>query len=1142
MCWYMFTHNAELLAGSQVIHVPESAQPGHSIGLPLLTLSPDNVTSVVFSISGKHSSTFGIGKYSGQLFVKKAVLDYETTVQYKVQVEARLNHCPQCLLSWKVSIIVDDVIDEPPVFSHSIYNATLLQWTPKGVMFLHPKVLDLDQHDTVWLTVAVMEPSNSSNLFAIDHTTQSLVTASQTVLGRYTLLLTATDVAGLSSVALVHVSVIEPSSTEPTLELTRQSITVDENTIPTMPLATLAVPVLQGYSFCTINEPFDTLFHLDNTLRLWLVTELDYEQLSYLNVSITCTDSNEQIVALFLYNVLINNLNDNSPVFISKHFSIKIPENLESNIVKVPVEVFDADGSELGNAVKYFFDPPEKDFVVRFDSHSGLHYITNSHPLDFEAHTFYSLRCWAEDRGGLISDEPMLLNVTVLNVNEHEPFFLQKNYSVIVEQNHTGPIFTVEAKDNDHSDEFGAITYKLYTPYGSNSPLVLNRLSGEVEITHRINFDVQPHYYPGYIVASDKAGRSSKPAMFDIRLLRLSGPSVVSSSANPVTDNGFMEAKYRFQVPENVPVGTIVGKVSCHGCISYSISTPGVPFRVDLITGEIYTTDEMDYETDPLYYNLTLVASDSKTQQQYFTDTAVELLDVNEYFPSFITPKPCYRLNINSDTSVGTDVLVLLAIDKDSGPLYGKVTEYRLVDPVIQGIELPFVIEGGHWNYGARLRLSSPLNSKHSEWIRYIKVVAIDGGGYASEPLRIEMNISYELEYLSSQLEIQLEHKQREIRQTTEEGGQTEFAILLSYKNTTALFDESSPSTLQPLVARFPENSNPGTLQVSIALIPYLNGSVSASNLAASACPDDFHHHQFILKEIGLPFQILKNNDSCEHILTNSEALDYENDTVVYSLTVLAMYSGEHILKEANIRVHLEDRNDNHPTLPLKVYSVSFSENYVGVIFQVQAADDDGSLQFSELSYDLLGDSRFNISADGTIRNFQAFDYEYEDPCFYFNVTATDSVGLQAMAAIEACLVDEDDNCPQFDEATYQLLVVENTPQGTGVHNFTVRDNDGNIEYSSTVQFSFQPTNISQIFYINNNNYELTIRRPLDFESDHSPFSFLVLATDAGNNTCSAEVTVTVANQKDIAPVFRESFRQVSIPRRNVPNSEARSS
>jgi len=43
----MFTHNAELLAGSQVIHVPESAQPGHSIGLPLLTLSPDNVISVV---------------------------------------------------------------------------------------------------------------------------------------------------------------------------------------------------------------------------------------------------------------------------------------------------------------------------------------------------------------------------------------------------------------------------------------------------------------------------------------------------------------------------------------------------------------------------------------------------------------------------------------------------------------------------------------------------------------------------------------------------------------------------------------------------------------------------------------------------------------------------------------------------------------------------------------------------------------------------------------------------------------------------------------------------------------------------------------------------------------------------------------
>lgn len=217
------THNTELFDGFYVVHIPESAQPGHSVSTSVITLPQDLAANIVFSVNREHSNIFAIGKHSGQLLVKKAVLDYETTTQYQVQVEARVRHCAQCVYGLNVTVMVDDIIDEPPVFSHSVYNISLSQWAPEGTRFLHTDVLDLDQHDSIQLAISATEPPSADSMFALDHTTQSLITTKQMTLGRYKLLVTATDTGGLSSAAEVIIGVTDPSAIEPTLEKPSES-------------------------------------------------------------------------------------------------------------------------------------------------------------------------------------------------------------------------------------------------------------------------------------------------------------------------------------------------------------------------------------------------------------------------------------------------------------------------------------------------------------------------------------------------------------------------------------------------------------------------------------------------------------------------------------------------------------------------------------------------------------------------------------------------------------------------------------------------------------------------------------------------------------------------------------------------------
>ena len=124
--------------------------------------------------------------------------------------------------------------------------------------------------------------------------------------------------------------------------------------------------------------------------------------------------------------IVVNDANDNAPVFIKSTFSFFFPENTP---VGTPVVTLNATDPDLGlnGRVKYYLDTDTQDF--RLNPDTGLLVVAKT--LDREAKEYYDLTVRAVD--GCV-ESPLssfaVVRVRVLDVNDVTPEFSAKIYTV----------------------------------------------------------------------------------------------------------------------------------------------------------------------------------------------------------------------------------------------------------------------------------------------------------------------------------------------------------------------------------------------------------------------------------------------------------------------------------------------------------------------------------------------------------------------------------------------------------------------------------------------------------------------------------------------------------------------------------------
>ncbi|XP_047209468.1 protocadherin alpha-3-like [Girardinichthys multiradiatus] len=266
-------------------------------------------------------------------------------------------------------------------------------------------------------------------------------------------------------------------------------------------------------------------------------------------------------------------------------------------------------------------------------------------------------------------------------------------------------------------------------------------------------------------------------------------------------------------------------------------------------------------------------------------------------------------------------------------------------------------------------------------------------------------------------------------------------------------------------------------------------------------------------------------------LLFVSERIDREElcpNLAKCSLNIEAILSNPRSLQRFEVLIN--DINDNAPFFLEDVITVDiFESSYVGERHPLPVAHDadvgTNSVKTYKLnpneyfSLDIQSDGDQSVSAELVLQ--KALDREKE-PVIDIILTAIDGgkPPKTGTLQIKVNVLDVNDNSPVFSNSLYKIKVTENANIGTALLTISAADLDegvnGQIVYSFTERARLNP---EEIFSLNNNSGELTVKGNIDYEENQA-FEIRVQARDKGTPPRSAhsKVLVEVIDVNDNAP------------------------
>ena len=256
----------------------------------------------------------------------------------------------------------------------------------------------------------------------------------------------------------------------------------------------------------------------------------------------------------------------------------------------------------------------------------------------------------------------------------------------------------------------------------------------------------------------------------------------------------------------------------------------------------------------------------------------------------------------------------------------------------------------------------------------------------------------------------------------------------------------------------------------------------------------------------------------------------------LYTFRVVAADDGETPQRStAQVRVVVDDINDNSPRFRESAYRVQISENTKrnSKIFTVSAEDIDAGRN-GQVTYSLPNGNDQRIFAigreSGEITVISDINFENNPNGFNLRVRAQDGgrPPRSGFCVVTVSLVDVNDNTPTFLSSPYVVVLYEDLRVGSAVIRVEAVDADSGDNARLTYSFIPPPSNIP--FRINNTSGEIFLSRRLDFETSNR-YSLTVRATDHGAppKWSNTKVDVTIRDINDNAPKFTQPIYNVRV-------------
>ncbi|NWI76636.1 PCD23 protein, partial [Dryoscopus gambensis] len=589
-----------------------------------------------------------------------------------------------------------------------------------------------------------------------------------------------------------------------------------------------------------------------------------------------------------------------------------------------------------------------------------------------------------------------------------------------------------------------------------------------------------------------------------------------------------------------------------------------VHFEIDSLTGDLYLSKELDYETDSHFLLQVIMKDYNNPPQNSTVFLSIDVEDKNDHSPYF--QDDFVVIGIEENVPLGTLVYTFDAKDGDGSFLNSKI-EYSL--EVSNMSENPFLI---HPLYGS-LTTASPLDREMTRSM-ILTVFAEDQAvnlterrldSLAVKIVILDINdnspsfMSCPLSYVVEDVEVGfLVH--HIIAKDPDEGrnGQVTYHIVSGNENkafvldkitgllTTAQLLDHEVQERYSLTVMALDDGSPALSATQVLTIIVLDVNdetpVFLKQLYETAVHENRDPGEFVIKveavdrDAGLnsllQYEILPgagyekfkiNSDSGE--LVTAASLDRETQEV------FRIKGSPSRSSTAQLYLTVLDENDHSPLFAKTQYQISVTEDLEegSAVLELSASDEDDGLN-GEVMYSLIDDTYGAFAIDsvtGSIVTTKALDRETKSQ-YTFRAVASDCsthFPRSTTVSVVVHIDDVNDNDPVFLQSPIRAFVPAETAVNETVA--TVRAEDVDLGSNGAIVFNLMVA--ETVFEIDVKTGDIILREPLS-SKDFST-QLLVTASDQGISPRTATAVVIIfTEEQEEAISFSHSLYEASVP------------
>uniref|UniRef100_A0A2K5D8Q4 Protocadherin Fat 3 n=1 Tax=Aotus nancymaae TaxID=37293 RepID=A0A2K5D8Q4_AOTNA len=1103
-----------------------------------------------------------------------ANLDHETIAHFHFHVHVRDSGSPQLTAESpvEVNIEVTDVNDNPPVFTQAVFETILLLPTYVGVEVLKVSATDPDSEVPPELTYSLME--GSLDHFLIDSNSGVLTIKNNNLSKDHYMLIVKVSDGKFYSTSMVNIVVKEAMDSGLHFTQSFYSTSISENNTN---ITKVAIVNAVGNR---LNEPLKysilnpgNKFKIKSTSGVIQTTGVPFdreEQELYELVVEASRELDHLRVARVVVRVNIEDINDNSPVFLGLPYYAAVQVDAEPGTLIFQVTAVDKDKGANGEVI-YVLQDDYGHFEI--NPNSGNVILKEAFNSDL-SNIEYGVTIVAKDGGKPSLSTSVELPITI--VNKAMPVFDKPFYTASVNEDirMNTPILSINAT----SPEGQGIIYIIIDgdPFKQFN---IDFDTGVLKVISPLDYEVTS-VYKLTVRASDALTGARAEVTVDLLV-------------NDVNDNPpiFDQPTYNTTLSEASLIGTPVLQVVStdadsenNKIVHYQIVQDTYNstdyFHIDSSSGLILTARMLDHE---LVQHCTLKV---RSTDSGFPSLSSEILvhiyisDVNDNPPVF--NQLIYESYVSELAPRGHFVTCVQASDADSSDFD----------------RLEYSILSGNDRTSFRMDSKSGVitlsnhRKQRMEPLYSLNVSVSDGlfTSTAQVHIRILGANLYSPAFSQSTYVAEVREnaaagtKVIHVRATDGDPGtygQISYAIINDFAKDRFLIDSNGQVITTERLDR--ENPLEGDVSVFVRALDG-GGRTTFCTVRVIVVDENDNAPQFMTVEYRAS---VRADVGRGHLVTQVQAIDPDdgaNSRITYSLyseasvsvadlleidpdngwmvtkgnfnqlknTVLSFFvkavDGGIPVKHSLIPVyiHVLPSETFLPSFTQSQYSFTIAEDTaIGSTVDILRILPSQNVRFSTVNGERPENNKGGVfiieQETGTIKLDKRLDHE-TSPAFHFKVAATiplDKVDIVFTVDVDIKVLDLNDNKPVFETSSYDTIIMEGMPVGTKLTQVRAIDMDwganGQVTYS--LHSDSQPEKVMEAFNIDSNTGWISTLKDLDHETDPT-FTFSVVASDLGEAfslSSTALVSVRVTDINDNAPVFAQEVYRGNVKESDPP-------